>query len=105
MKKVNCICLHDNFKRIVNITVINSHGENVTLLAYNVENTDIKPYEYKHFNDLYKSVLNILKNNNFYVSKCIMFSRIFYSIQFINIKNPYTVENYGYYDENTEESK
>lgn len=100
MKKVNCICLHSNYKKIYNITVITKTGENITLLRYDRKEN---PYEYKTFKELYKSVLNLLKNNGFYVGKEKMFDTYYYNIQFVNLAFSSEVEKLPY--NKVEESK
>lgn len=64
MRKVTAICVHDNMKRIYNLSVVTSQGITVELVRYKKED-EIKPYCYSDFQDLYKSVLNLLKQNNF----------------------------------------
>ena len=44
---------------------------------------------------MYKSVLNILKNNNFYCAYYEQFGRRWYDIQFINLENPVNIEKFG----------
>jgi len=44
---------------------------------------------------MYKSVLNILKNNNFYCSYYEQFGRRWYDIQFTNLENPVNIEKFG----------
>ena len=59
MRKVTAICVHDNMKRIYNLSVVTSQGITVELVRYKKEDKT-KPYCYSSFQDLYKSVLNLI---------------------------------------------
>lgn len=69
---------------IYNLTV-NHKGVLIPLVAY----------EKRTFQTMYKSVLNILKNNNFYCGHYEQFGRRWYDIQFINLENPVNIEKFG----------
>ena len=44
---------------------------------------------------MYKSVLGIMKENNFYCGYYEQFGRRWYDIQFINLENPVNIEKFG----------
>lgn len=93
MQKVTATVIYkDNM--LYNLTVIHKNAI-IPLVRYSLEN-DTKPYKYTCFNDLYKSVLNILKNNNFYCGYYEQFGRRWYDIQFINLENPVVIEKFGF---------
>ena len=92
MIKVSVTVIYkDNW--IYNLTV-NHKGRLVTLIAY--DETDVNhPYVNRNFQTMYKSVLNILKNNNFYCDYYEEFGKRWYDIQFINLENPVEVNKFG----------
>lgn len=92
MKKVSATVIYkDNL--IYNLTV-NHKGNLITLVAY--DETSVKhPYEKRTFKTMYKSILNILKNNNFYCGYYEEFGKWWYDIQFINLENPVEVNKFG----------
>lgn len=93
MKKVTATVIYkDNM--LYNLTVVRKNAI-IPLVRYSLEK-DAKPYKYTCFNDLYKSVLNILKNNNFYCGFYNQFGRRWYDIQFINLENPVVIEKFGF---------
>lgn len=93
MKKVTATVIYkDNM--LYNLTVVHKNAI-IPLVRYSLEK-DTKPYKYTCFNDLYKSVLNILKNNNFYCGFYNQFGRRWYDIQFINLENPVVIEKFGF---------
>lgn len=95
MKKVLAIVLYmKSTLQIYSLTAVHK-SENIPLIRYNVNDT-IQPFKYQQFNDLYKSVLNILKENNMYVSKYQEFNTVWYNIQWIDIENPYNVKKYPF---------
>lgn len=100
MKKVSATVLYkDNI--IYNMTV-NHKGALIPLVRY--DETNIKhPREKRTFQEMYGSVLNILKNNGFYVGYFIAFNAKFYDIQFININNPVEIETMAYKEEREHE--
>ena len=85
MQKVTAICLHENYHKVKNFTVVKANGDLVYLIHY--EDIDMA-YEYEHFADLYHDLLSILKQNGFYVKHCKDFGTEWYSINFIDIANP-----------------
>ena len=92
MKRVSVIVIHDSYKSIKKITIrYNQSGELVDLIRDNE-----KPYIYEHFNDLYKSVLTILKNNSMYAKYYSAFGVKWYDIQWINENYPTSIESFGY---------
>lgn len=93
MKKVTATVIYKD-NSLYNLTVIHKNAI-IPLVRYSLEN-DTKPYKYTCFNDLYKSVLNILKNNNFYCGFYNQFGRRWYDIQFINLENPVVIEKFGF---------
>ena len=78
---------------IYNLTV-NHKGVLITLVAYDEINVK-HPYEKRTFQTMYKSVLNILKNNNFYCDYYEQLGLRWYDIQFINLDNPVNIEKFG----------
>lgn len=51
--------------------------------------------EYENFQELYRTVLLMLKANNLYCSYYDAFNAKWYDIQFIDLENPTYIENYG----------
>ena len=95
MIKVNAICIYkDNM--IYNLTVQHKHS-NITLIRYDVQEDIIYPQPYKHktFNDMYETILSILKVNNMCCGFIEQFGKKWYDIAFINIDIPYMVDRYG----------
>lgn len=93
MKKAIATVIYKN-NMIYNLTV-NHKNAIIPLVRYDF-NDSAKPYKYICFNDLYKSVLNILKNNNFYCGYYDQFGRRWYNILFINLENPNVIEKFGF---------
>ena len=92
MKRVSVIVIHDNYKTIKTMVArYNQSGELIRLIT-----DTYKPYRYDCINDLYKSVLTILKNNNMYAKWYGAFGVKWYDIQWINEKNPLAIESFGY---------
>ena len=92
MKRVSVIVIHENYKTIKTMVArYNQSGELITLIRDNE-----KPYKYDCVNDMYKSVLTILKNNNMYAKWYGAFGVKWYDIQWINEKNPLAIESFGY---------
>lgn len=50
---------------------------------------------YESFQELYEAVLLMLKANNLYCNYYIAFNSKWYDIQFIDLKSPTYIENYG----------
>ena len=87
MIKVSATVIYkDNW--IYNLTV-NHKGKLTALIAY--DETDVN----RNFQTMYKSVLNILKNNNFYCGYYEEFGKRWYDIQFINLDNPVEINKFG----------
>lgn len=96
MRKATATVIYkDNM--LYNLTV--NHKSNITPLVRYDLNDSPKPYKYTCFNDLYKAVLNILKNNEFYTGFYTQFGRKWYDIQFINLNNPVNIEKFGLCEE------
>lgn len=76
---------------------VNHKGNNVTLVQYTPD-IGPQPYMYLSFNDLYASLLNILKNNGYCTQVYTEFGRDFYNIQFIKLGTT-VISKYGYVDE------
>ena len=88
MKKVSATVIYrDNI--IYNLTV--NHKGNLTQLV-----TNDSANSNSSFQDMYKRVLKILKNNNLYCGYYDMFNRRWYDIQFINLDRPFTIDKIGY---------
>lgn len=83
MRKVSATVIYKD-NTLYNLTV-NHKGVLIPLVAY----------EKRTFQTMYKSVLNILKNNNFYCGYYEQFGRRWYDIQFINLENPVNIEKFG----------
>ena len=95
MRKVLAIVLYNKSTlQIYSLTAVHKN-ENIPLIHYNI-NDVIQPFKYQQFNDLYKSILNILKENNMYVSKYQQFNAVWYNIQWIDIEDPYNVKKYPF---------
>lgn len=83
MRKVSATVIYKD-NTLYNLTV-NHKGVLIPLVAY----------EKRTFQTMYESVLNILKNNNFYCGYYEQFRRRWYDIQFINLENPVNIEKFG----------
>ena len=73
----------------------NHQGNLIPLVSYWKEKS-VQPHKYDDFQDMYTSILNILKNNNFYVGKYVEFNAIWYDIQWIDMDNPIRVDKFAY---------
>ena len=93
MRTVNCIVVHDNLKTICNITVITRNNNPICLL-YNPDTT--LRYKYRNLTEIYDSVLNILKNNDFKVACEDYENSKLYNIQWIDCNHPCEVNRYFY---------
>lgn len=99
MRKVVATCIYskdvEGF-RCWNFTAntVSYGGNNITLVQYTPGDSPV-PYAYADFNDLYASLLNILKQNGFYTQVSSEFGRDFYNIQFIELGTA-VVSKYGY---------
>ena len=92
MKKCTCTVIYryvENRYELINITAKHKH-ENICLYGN-------RNYRYRHvyFNEMYESVLEILKNNNFYVHTWKMFESTWYDIDFIDVYN-WEINRYPY---------
>ena len=99
-KAVGTVIYKSSTNQTYNITVTTQKGIKITLLQYNLTQKE-KPYCYSCFNDLYKSVLTIAKNNNFYFDTLDLFGekengRAWYNIQWIDLDNPCYINRYSY---------
>lgn len=80
MKKCTCTVIYKYVEKryeILNITVKHKN-ENIPLYAANEQ--------YRFFDEMYSTVLAILKANNFYVHTWKMFKSTWYDIDFIDIE-------------------
>ena len=92
MKKVSATVVYKD-NQIYNLTV-NHCGVLVCLALH--DKTSVKGSNEKTtFQSLYKTVLKILKNNNYYCSYYEEFGVRWYDIQFINLENPVEIEKFG----------
>lgn len=94
MRKATSVTVVYNKYFLYSVT-INYKGD---LIPFDYSNN---PKQYKSFTCLYYGVLQLLKNNDFYVKKWFNFDSWFYDIQFIWIKKPYKIDHFGLkvYDE------
>lgn len=98
MKKVTATVLYNpDTLQIYNLTV-NHKGEFIPLIRYQLNKSPF-PYKYKCFNDLYKSVLKIMRTNNFYTNYAYQFGAAFYDIAFIDINNADHISKMSYIKE------
>lgn len=101
MRKVTATCIytsrwengHKTAFQCWNFTV-NHNGNNITLVQY-LPAQKPYPYEYADFNDLYRFLINTLKNNGYYTQVTSQFGRDFYNIQFIELGMP-VISKFGY---------
>lgn len=98
MRKVTATALWNHkTNQIYNLTVTTRDGVDITLIRYSPAD-DPGPYKYKNLNDLIKSVLTILENNNFYMTGYKEFGMTFFPLLFVDINYPYEFKKYGYKD-------
>ena len=96
MRKVTATALWNHkTNQLYNLTVTTCAGVDICLVRYTPEGTPA-PYRYNTLNDLIKSVLQILKNNNFYMTGYKQFGMTFYPLLFVDINSPYEFKKYGY---------
>lgn len=100
MRKVTATCIYSNGWKdgekvfwCWNFTA-NHKGNNITLVQY-TPGEDAMPYSYNDFNDLYRFLINTLKNNGYYTQVTSQFGRDFYNIQFIELGTP-VISKFGY---------
>lgn len=91
MKTVSAICVYHG-TTIYNLTV-NYKGDITTLKRYDISDNNAK--EYNSFKEMYKTILKILKTNNFKVTYTEDFMRRWYNIQFIDVLNPTRIETFS----------
>lgn len=96
MRKVTATAIYKE-NRLYNLSVLHSNNL-IPLVRY--ELTGVQPYKYPDFQALYTAVLNLLKNNGFYVDSYTEFGCRWYNIQFLNLENPVKLEKYGYKEAN-----
>ena len=70
-------------------------GNLITLAAY--RNGDPAPYKYERFNDLYRDILSIAKENGFTFDSFHEFDADFYNIVWVDTSAPYALHKYGYH--------
>lgn len=103
MKKVVATCIYsENWENGIKVCrcwnfTVNHNGNNITLVQY-VPEYGPQPYVYETFNDMYGSLLNILKNNGYCTQVYTEFGRDFYNIQFIEL-GTVGISKYGYIKE------
>lgn len=68
------------------VTTKYEQGFSFELLSYEISDK-IQPYKYESFQYMYKTVLRIMKQNNFAVYSYPAFGTIFYDILWYNIEN------------------
>lgn len=93
MRKVSAICIYKD-NRVYNLTVHSKYSL-TTLIQYHPEDTTLTPYQHTSFEELYKSVLEVLKSNSMYCGKYTAFERDIYDIAFIDLDNPTEVNRYS----------
>ena len=91
MKTVSAICVYHG-TAIYNVTV-NHKGDLITLKWNSMWDSSVKPYD--SFNDMYKAILSILKNNGFQVKYRNAFNLNWYDIQFIDAHNPTHIQTFA----------
>ena len=74
---------------------VSTRNGNVVNLIYPHE---VEPYKYRCFDDLYKSLLNILKQNGMRTLKFYDFGSTLYDIIFIDCNDPSTFHRYYYHE-------
>lgn len=95
MKQVVATCIYQN--NMIYTLAVQYKDRSVTLVSYESSLTDgrSKPYQYKCFNDMYKSILSILKQNGYYTKSFTAFNSVFYNINFITLNNPAHISRHG----------
>lgn len=97
MRKVVATAIVKDFK-LINLTVTLNNGDNIPLVYYSEEFTlghENIPFKYESYSGIIKSILNILKSNDFYVSSWKDFGLKWYAINFIDVDNPTQIKHYG----------
>lgn len=89
MKKCTAVVTYDSTtNHIINIGLSDTKG-----LLVNLQFSELKK---KCFQDIYASVLKILKNNNYYVEKWIDLDAVWYNVAWLDINDPYRLKRYPY---------
>ena len=89
MKKCTAVVTYDSAtNHIINIGLTDTKG---LLINLNLSNS-----KRKCFQDLYASVLKILKNNNYYVEKQTSFDATWYNIVWLDMNDPGRLKRYPY---------
>lgn len=101
MKKASCTIIWDSRTKQLYYMAINHNNTIIPLVRYNQDMLE-KPYCYNTIQELYKSILNIVKQNGYYLSKYKEFGAAWYDIQWIDRKNPCKIEKYGYIEKGIE---
>lgn len=107
MRKVNvtviyteypCKNVNPKYYTLENLTVRTCNSHYITLYNVDWDYTDkLHKYEYEDFQDLYKTVLNFLKQNDFYATYFTAFGTKHYDIAWIERRSN-EVQLYGYKD-------
>lgn len=92
MRKATATVIYKN-NQIYNLTV--NHCGILVCLALHDETSAKDSNEKRTFHSLYKTVLKILENNNYYCSYYEELGKRWYDIQFINLENPVQIEKFG----------
>ena len=96
MRMVTAIALYKkSTKQLFNLSVVTTNGI-TSLIRYN-PNEPIEPYKYNDLNDMYRDILSIIKQNNYYVRQFKDFRANWFNIQWIDIENPIEVKIYPYF--------
>lgn len=96
MRKVTATILWNHkTNQIYNLTVTTRENIDICLIRYTPAD-DPAPYKYNTLNDLIKSVLQLLENNNFYMTGYKQFGMTFFPLLFVDINYPYEFNKYGY---------
>ena len=80
-------------RRIYSITVHTKRGNFVPLLKYDF--SDPLPYNYATFEECYRAVLNVLKQNHFRTNSYEEFGAKWYDIAWYDVYNPMNIEKFG----------
>lgn len=84
--------------QILRIRVSEKANSNFAYDILNYELYDTKPYQYKHLNDMYKSVLQLMKNHNLVPYSYYQFGAYVYDITFIDVET-LSFNRYGLIEE------
>lgn len=92
MKQVVATCIYKD--NMIFQLVVQYKERSVTLVSYD-EESRLKPYRYEYFDNMYKDVLSILRQNGYYTKSFSAFNRVFYNINFIDLDRPTKISRYG----------